>query len=69
MLKFKLNEINRIEYTNWKGTTRKRSIIPLELEYGKTKFHPEEQWLVKAVDCEDRQIKFFALKDMIPCTD
>lgn len=58
-----------VTYTNWKGNTRKRNIIPVHVVYGKTKFHPEEQWLVEAVDCENKQIKHFALKDMVLCSD
>lgn len=69
MLQMVMGEIHHIEYTNWKGKTRIRSIIPTGISYGATKYHPENQWLVCAVDCEDKQIKQFALKDMKLCLE
>lgn len=67
MIELKFNEINQIEYTNWKGSTRVRYIIPIKLTFGRTEYHPQDQWLVQACDCEDRQMKHFALKDLQVC--
>lgn len=50
-----------VTYTNWKGETRSRKIIPYELWHGSTQWHPEPQWLVSALDCEDGVRKDFAL--------
>lgn len=51
----------KVLYTNWKGETRAREIIPVRLWYGSTKWHPEDQYLLEAVDCEDNRSKDFAL--------
>lgn len=58
-----------VEYTNWRGESRRRHIAvdspPL---WGSTEYHPEPQWLVRAMDLEDpaRPVKLFALRDMRP---
>lgn len=53
------------EYTNWEGKNAIRKIQPIEIWYGKTKWHPEEQWLLKAIDVEKNAERDFALKDII----
>ena len=55
----------KIDYTNWKGVRRVRRIIPMSLSYGSTQYHPDEQWLMEAMDLEDNHsIKTFAVKDI-----
>ncbi len=48
------------EYTNWRVERRVRTIRPINLWFGKTHFHPQPGWLVKA-EAEDGIIKDFAL--------
>lgn len=56
-------------YTNYKGETSTRTIIPLEIRFGVTDWHPEPQWLLRAW-CEDRQAwRDFALRDFSFNTD
>lgn len=50
-------------YTNWKNETEVRRFIPLELYFGKTEYHPEEQWLLLAWDLEKEAERTYALKD------
>lgn len=53
-----------IDYTNWRGERRLRKIRPLTgMQFTKTRWHPEQQWLVQAVD-EDGTVKMFAMKDI-----
>lgn len=56
-----LKEKIRIKYKNWKGNSRFREIVPIELWYGSTKWHPYSQYFIKALDLEDNAIKDFAL--------
>jgi hypothetical protein len=56
-------EMILVRYKNWRGETRERHIKPIALVYGKTKWHQEPQWLVRAIDPEDGAKKSFALKD------
>lgn len=53
-----------ILYTNWRGEKRWRSILPQEVFFGATQWHPEEQWLLKALDLEINETRDFAMKDI-----
>ena len=57
-------QIVKIIYTNYKGETAERTIIPLELWFGSTEYHKEEQWLLKAFDLEKKAERNFAVKDI-----
>lgn len=59
----------KILYTNWKGKTRERTIIPLEVWYGATEWHPEDQWFLKAKDIDKQAERDFALKDIMQFGD
>jgi predicted DNA-binding transcriptional regulator YafY len=54
----------RIEYTNWRGETSVRTIVPLNIWFGSTEWHPVEQWLMRAVDIEKDAERDFALTDI-----
>jgi 8-oxo-dGTP pyrophosphatase MutT (NUDIX family) len=53
-----------ILYTNYKGETAWRKIFPLQLWFGKTAWHPKEQWLLKAFDLEKQEPRDFAVQDI-----
>ena len=59
-----VSELVIIDYTNWRGERRKRKVYPLSLRMGATKWHPETQWLLSAMDMEDNRPKDFAMKDI-----
>jgi hypothetical protein len=52
-----------IDYTNWRGERRERTIRPLHggLNHTKNQYHQEPQWLLQAVDVEDGKVKTFAM--------
>lgn len=52
-----------ITYTNWRGETSQRTIIPRGIWFGSTEWHPEPQWLLRAFDVEKQAQRDFALKD------
>lgn len=54
----------RILYTNYRGETAIRQIIPQRVWYGATQWHPESQWLLDAIDLEKNAVRAFALKDV-----
>jgi len=54
----------KIIYTNYKSETAERTIIPLELWFGSTEYHKEEQWLLKAFDLDKKAERNFAVKDI-----
>jgi len=62
--KIEEKKIVKIVYTNYRGETAERKIIPIELWFGSTEWHPEEQWLLKAFDLDKKAERNFALKDV-----
>lgn len=53
-----------IVYTNYRGETSERRIIPERIWYGATDWHPEEQWLLEAFDVGRSARRSFALLDI-----
>ncbi len=56
--------VSSFMYTNWKGRKAMREVMPLKVYWGKTEYHPEEQWLLRAYDYGINDYRDFALKDM-----
>lgn len=54
----------KIRYTNYKGVTSDRNIIPLLPYFGSSEYHPEKQWLLKVWDIDKRAMRSFAIKDI-----
>ena len=54
-----------IVYRNWKGVEATRRIFPVDLWWGKTKYHQKEQWFIKAIDLDKRENRDFALVDIV----
>lgn len=57
---------HRVTYTNYKGETRERTIVPIHMWFGHTEYHKEDQWLLRALDKEKGQVRDFAINDMTP---
>ncbi len=55
-----------IVYTNWRGLTAERHILPRPgtLRFAATEHHPEPQWVFDAWDMERGVERTFALKDV-----
>lgn len=59
-----------VRYTNWRGRTSRRRLRPISLWHGSTEWHPEPQWLLKAVDHQrGPEPRDFALADMAGLTE
>jgi len=50
-------------YTNWKGEAAWRWIEPLRVYYGSTAYHPEQCWLMEAMDKDKGQMRTFKMAD------
>ena len=55
----------RFKYINWENIIGTRKVEPIKIWFGKTKWHPENQWFLKALDLEKKEERDFALKDII----
>lgn len=53
-----------IGYTNYKGVSSVRSIIPKEIYFGSNKWHKKPQWLLKAFDVDKNADRHFAMADI-----
>lgn len=59
-----MSETNKhivINYTNWKNDTRDRVIEPINIWFGLSKWHPGNQWFLKALDVEKQEERDFPL--------
>jgi hypothetical protein len=59
-----VNHPIKVVYTNWRGETAVRSIVPVKVYFGSTDYHPEEQWLLEVWDVERGAVRVYALKDI-----
>lgn len=53
-----------IHYTNYRGEQAWRRILPIKIWFGSTEWHPEDQWLLDAVDIEKNVNRSFAMRDI-----
>ena len=53
-----------IVYTNYRGETSIRKIVPKNMWFGSTDWHPGSQWLLDAYDIEKDADRSFAIKDI-----
>jgi hypothetical protein len=54
----------KVKYTNYRGETAVRTIVPIRFYFGTTEYHPEEQWLVELWDVDRGAIRIYALKEI-----
>jgi len=54
-----------VSYRNYRGETSDRRIIPLQVYYGNTEHHKEDQWLLKVWDLEKENYRDYAFKDIV----
>lgn len=54
----------RIVYKNYRGETAQREVVPKRVWFGATEWHPEEQWLLDAIDIKKGAERSFALRDI-----
>jgi predicted DNA-binding transcriptional regulator YafY len=57
-------DVVEIDYTNWKGSRGQRTIRPISIIFNNSLWHPEPQWLLRALDIKKDAIRYFALKDV-----
>jgi len=56
----------RFDYVNYRGEISTREVIPRFIHYGKSEFHPEAQWMMRALDIFKGAERDFAMNDMYP---
>jgi len=57
-------QVVSVLYTNHRGITTLRRVIPRRIWFGHTEWHPGEQWLMDVFDLEKRAERSFAIADI-----
>lgn len=52
-------------YLNWRDEIRERTVTPVRVWFGKTDWHPAEQWFIAAIDSETGKHRDFAVADVL----
>jgi hypothetical protein len=60
-----INPPIKVKYKNWKGEVGIRTIIPKLVYYGRTDYHPQNQWLLDVWDVDKNAPRTYALMDII----
>ena len=53
-----------IDYTNYRGVRAMRRIQPLSIEYASNEWHQDKTWLLKAVDVDKAEVRYYALDEI-----
>ncbi len=53
-------------YTNYRGETALRTIVPKSVRFGSTEWHPEPQWLLLAFDTDKKADREFGIIERFP---
>lgn len=53
-----------ISYTNYRGETSTRRILPSRLWFGSAEWHPAPQWILDAWDLDKCALRSFAVRDI-----
>ena len=59
------NRVIKFEYKNWKGVTSIRTVTPINIWFGHTEWHKDDQWLLLALDEDKQAERNFAIKDIL----
>lgn len=54
----------KVLYTNYRGQTAIRTIVPLRIYFGSTEYHSRQQWLLELWDIERAALRTYALKEI-----
>jgi predicted DNA-binding transcriptional regulator YafY len=50
-----------IDYTNWRGERKTRTIMPIGIHFGSNEWHPVPQWMIYATDVDTGDDRWFAM--------
>jgi predicted DNA-binding transcriptional regulator YafY len=61
---FDISRSVEIIYVNYRGERAIRHILPENMYWGSSEYHPEPQYLLKAYDLDRQAYRDFAMKDI-----
>ncbi len=54
-----------IRYRNHRGKVTDRSVTPRDIWFGRTEWHPDDQWILEAFDHDKQAERSFAMRDIL----
>jgi predicted DNA-binding transcriptional regulator YafY len=54
----------KLKYLNYRGEISWRHVMPIEIRFGRSSWHNDDQWLLKGYDLEKNAEREFAMKDI-----
>ncbi|WP_287176466.1 hypothetical protein [Mesorhizobium sp.] len=51
-------------YTNHRGESGRRRVVPIRVWFGSTNWHPTQQWFLRALDLDKDEERDFAFADV-----
>jgi predicted DNA-binding transcriptional regulator YafY len=63
-MEYKENQVIKVLYTNWRGETAIRSIVPIKVWFGSTNWHKVDGWLLDAYDLDRKAERCYSMKDI-----
>ena len=54
----------KVRYTNYRGETAVRTIVPIRFYFGSTEYHSHEQWLVELWDVDRGALRVYAFAEI-----
>lgn len=64
MLILEPNTMYSFDYINYRGEASRRTARMINIKYGNTPYHPEDQFIFTAFDIEKNANRDFAMRDM-----
>lgn len=55
------DKVLKFRYINYKGEEADRTILPDNIYFGSTEYHPEPQWLLQGLDLDKNETRIFAI--------
>lgn len=52
-------------YQNHRGEVSERTVVPGAIRFGSTEYHPCQQWVMEAWDCDKKAVRTFAMRDIL----
>jgi hypothetical protein len=64
-MQYAAEQVITVRYKNYRGEIAVRKIVPVKMWFGKTEYHPHEQWIMTVWDCEKAAYRDYALQDIL----
>lgn len=63
-LRSEFDRVVAMRYTNHRGETATRKVLPIRLWFGESPWHTGDQWFLQALDVEKNEERSFAMGDV-----